>query len=60
MNPVDEIQNILRSLDSNQKNKTGNLYLNQIGNEFITFKEKIEIPKIPVKELDYKLSVGIL
>lgn len=54
------IQNILNSIHSEKKNDTGPIYLNVIGNEFITLNGTIQIPMISVKELDYGTAREII
>jgi hypothetical protein len=41
-------------------NETGDIYINSIHNEFIFINGVIEIPKIPVKELDVASAGGII
>jgi len=60
LDAVSKIQKILDSISPREKNKTGDVYLNIIQNEFIKIDGRIDIPKIPVKELDYPLSAVIV
>lgn len=60
MNDVQKIQDILHAIQPDERNRAGSIYLNSIKNEFITFPGRIVIPKIPVKELPYNLSAGIV
>ncbi len=60
MNAVSEIQKILEAIDPGDKNRAGNVFINSIKNEFITFQGRMTIPKIPVKELDYETALEIV
>ncbi len=60
MNSIIRIQELINSLDSPDKNNAGDIFLNAISNEFITFNGTIKIPRLPVKELDYDLAVDII
>ncbi len=60
MKPVQKIQKMLKALDAGGTNRTDDIYINVVRNEFITFPDRILIPKIPVKELPYDLSVAIV
>lgn len=60
MNDVQKIQDILRAIKPEEKNRSGSIYLNSIKNEFITFPGRIAIPKIPVRELPYGISIKIV
>lgn len=51
------IQEILDSVDQAHRNRTENLYLNTIKNEFITFPGRIVIPRISVKQLEYDTAL---
>ncbi len=60
MNDCAAIQNILKSIDSEKKNNTDAIFLNIIGNEFITFHGTIHVPRISVNELDYGTAGELL
>ncbi len=60
MDPVKKIQKMLSTINSSRQNNTDCIYINIVMNEFITFNGRIEIPKIPVKELYYDSSVAII
>jgi hypothetical protein len=60
MSAVTKIQDILQAIKPDERNRAGNIYLNSIKNEFITFPGRIVIPRIPVKELPYDASVSIV
>jgi hypothetical protein len=60
INPTREIQRLLLGIGGRRKNKTGRIFLNIIKNEFITLNDKISIPRISVKELDYPESIPII
>jgi hypothetical protein len=60
LDAVSKIQKILDSISPREKNKTGDIYLNIIQNEFIKIDGRIDIPKISVNELDYRSSAGIV
>jgi hypothetical protein len=51
------IQEILDNVDQAHRNRTENLYLNTIKNEFITFPGRIVIPRISVKQLEYETAL---
>jgi len=51
------IQEIIDSVDQAHRNRTENLYLNTIKNEFITFPGRIVIPRISVKQLEYDTAL---
>ncbi len=55
-----EIQALIDSIRGNPVNRTDNIYINIIHNEFITFPDEITIPRIPVKELDYIQGLDIM
>ena len=54
------VQDILDSIPANALNNVGDIYINTIYNEFIFINGTIEIPKIPVQELNVADSGGIL
>ena len=54
------VQGILDSIQPDALNNVGDIYVNAIYNEFIFIKGTIEIPKIPVKELNVADSGEIL
>lgn len=60
MSAVNEIQDRVQAIDPTSRNRTRDIFLNVINNEFIVLDGKITIPRIPVKELDYELSVKIV
>ncbi len=62
MNSIQKIQNLLQGIDREKRNNTDidKVYINIVKNEFIIINERINIPKIPVKELEYKIAVPIL
>ncbi len=60
MEGAGKIRLILRRIDSGEKNRTGNIFLNTIQNEFINFDGSIIVPRISVNELDYATGADIL
>lgn len=54
------IQDILDGIDRAHRNRTENLYLNSIKNEFITFPGRIVIPRISVKQLEYDTALPVV
>jgi hypothetical protein len=60
MDPAAKIQEIINGIDRNKKNNTGDIHINIVKNEFVTFNGSIVIPKIWVKELAYDISVDIV
>ena len=60
MDPVNKIQDLLKSIPVSKKNNTDSILLNTIKNEFITFPGNIVIPRIEVHGLTYKQSVEIV
>jgi hypothetical protein len=57
---AEKIQIIIDSIAPSKLNSTGNMYLNILQNEFITFNGNITIPRISVNELDYMTAVPIV
>lgn len=57
-NPVNKIQSMLNRIDDST-NRTANIYLNAIKNEFIKLSGEIEVPRLSVKELDYTTAIKI-
>lgn len=60
MDPAEKIKHILNGIDAGAKNDTGDVYINSIKNEFVLLNGRIEIPRLPVKEIDLALAAGIL
>lgn len=60
MSPVQEIQNILNQCANGLPNRTEEIYINSVLNEFYRFGGKIVIPRISVKELDYATALPIV
>jgi len=56
---VNQINNYIRLIDPQNVNKTGNIYINILKNEFIMLNEEIIIPKIPVSKLSYNEALPI-
>ncbi|MEJ5361352.1 MAG: hypothetical protein WHV26_04755 [Spirochaetota bacterium] len=56
---VNQINNYIRLIDAHNVNKTGNIYINILKNEFIMLNEEIIIPKIPVSKLSYNEALPI-
>ncbi|MGB4270746.1 MAG: hypothetical protein WBK20_16400 [Spirochaetota bacterium] len=56
---VNQINNFIRLIDAHNVNKTGNIYINILKNEFIMLNEEIIIPKIPVSKLLYNEALPI-
>ncbi len=56
----DQINNLIRHIDAHHSNKTGNIYINILKNEFIMLNEEIIIPKIPVSQLSYTEALPIV
>ena len=54
MDPVKKIHKIIKSIKPDFSDMRDNIFINVIHNEFIRFNGSIEVPKIPVKELDYE------
>jgi len=50
---LNQINNYIRLIDAQNANKTGNIYISVLKNEFIMLNEEISIPKIPVSKLSY-------
>lgn len=57
---ISQINNYIRLIDEHNVNKTGNIYINILKNEFIMLKENIVIPKIPVAKLSYTEALPIV
>ena len=57
---IDQINNYIRLIDEHHGNKTGNIYINILKNEFIMLNEEIVIPKIPVSKLSYTEALPIV
>nr|HPJ38740.1 hypothetical protein [Spirochaetota bacterium] len=51
---------IIDNIDRAHRNRTENLYLNTIKNEFITFPGRIVIPRISVKQLEYDTALPVV
>ncbi len=60
MNLIKEIDSRIKSINPGSKNRTGDIYLNVINNEFTLFDGKINIPRISVNELDYSTALPIV
>ncbi len=60
MNSIQKIRDLLKNIDRDKKNNTGSVYINIVKNEFININGRIEVPKIPVKELDYDRAALIM
>jgi len=60
MDPGEKITQILNGIDAGAKNDTGDVYINSIKNEFVLLNGRVEIPRLPVKEIDPALAAGIL
>lgn len=60
MDSIETIQEQIDSIKTTFFNQTSDIYINAIHNEFIILNNKINIPKISVKELDYKNSIPII
>ena len=60
MNPTKKIQKILDSIQLSESEPHREYYINTVHNEFLTFDWKIEIPRISVKELNYRESIPIV
>ena len=58
MEKINQINSLLKGLD--KKNKTDALYLNIVNSEFITFTKRIQVPQIPVSEIEFDHSLQIL
>ena len=58
MKDIQKINNIISSVTG--KNKTGEIYLNAIHNEFVKIKGEFIVPSIPVKEIDTASVLSIL
>lgn len=57
---INTINNYIRLIDAQTVNKTGNIYINILKNEFIILNEEIVIPKIPVSQLSYSEALPIV
>ncbi len=57
---VTRINNYIRLIDAHNVNKTENIYINILKNEFIMLNEEIIIPKIPVSKLSYNEALPIV
>ncbi|TAL33912.1 MAG: hypothetical protein EPN93_12825 [Spirochaetes bacterium] len=60
MNPLDQIRDMLKAIGPEARNKTGDVFINNIKNEFVLFQGEYEVGHVPVKELDYASAVGIV
>ena len=60
MKPVKKIQKLLDNIILDNPASQREFYINSIHNEFLLFDGKVEIPKISVKELNYKNSIPII
>ena len=60
MKDIAKIQKILDLKTTGLLNKTDDTFINVVHNEFIIINGEIIVPKISVKELDYKTSIGIV
>ncbi len=60
MKAVKLINKILEQINADQVNRTGDIYLNRVKENFITFDDIVTIPRIPVKELPYDIAAGIM
>lgn len=60
MKDVARINRIIESIDPKQRNRTGELYMNAVQNEFITISKILQIPRLEVRSLDYSRAVGIV
>jgi len=60
LNNVLKIQDIIDSITEEEKNRTCDVFLNNVQNELITIRDTLDIPKIPVKELDYDIALNIM
>lgn len=57
---INQINNYIRLIDEHNVNKTGNIYINILKNEFIMLDEEIIIPRIPVSKLSYNEALPIV
>jgi len=60
MDPLEKIDEILNGIDAGADNDSGAVYINSVKNEFVLFNGRIEIPRLPVKEIDPASAADIL
>jgi hypothetical protein len=60
MNPLDQIRAILGAIGPGSRNRTGDIFINNIKNEFQMLDGELQVSHVPVKELDYGNAVGIV
>ena len=58
-NPLRKINDLIDPISENNKNKIEGIFLDVLLTEFFLLKHDLHIPKIPVKELDYKTGYTI-
>ncbi len=57
---VEKIKEMLKNIPAGAENNCGRVFLNVMRNEFVLLNGLIEMPPIPVKELDYATALRIL
>ncbi len=60
MDPINHINNLLKKITPDERNRPGSLFLNSSKNEFITFPGTITVPRFSVKELVYGDITGFM